>query len=192
MMRRTIPVRIFRGESKYVADCLELPVVTEGGTLDETVANIREAVTLHLDSDDLGFCGDPTIAVTMELDARTTERAVIKRKALPKELSIEVFRRDAWICNWCGSPVIFAPVMKYLERFARASGVTAPLAYYHPHWTRTHAPLLDSLGAEIDHVAAHARGGSHDAENFVTSCLKCNSRKKRDRCDGFPHEIAPP
>jgi predicted RNase H-like HicB family nuclease len=72
MKRRTIQVRIFRGETKYVADCMDLPVVTEGETLDETVANVREAIALHLEGEDLselGFCDDPTIVATMELQA---------------------------------------------------------------------------------------------------------------------------
>ena len=72
MRRRTIQVRIFRGEKKYVADCVDLPVVTQGETLDELVANIREAIALHLqdeDLDDLGLADDPTIVATMELEA---------------------------------------------------------------------------------------------------------------------------
>jgi len=71
-MRRIIQVRIFRGETKYVAECLDLPVVTEGDTLDELTANIREAVLLHLEGEnlaDLGFDPSPTILATMELDA---------------------------------------------------------------------------------------------------------------------------
>ena len=70
--RRTIQVRIFRGESKYVAECLDLPVVTQADTLDELAANIREAISLHLEDEDLGelgFAEDPTILATMELDA---------------------------------------------------------------------------------------------------------------------------
>jgi predicted RNase H-like HicB family nuclease len=72
MRRRTIHVRIFRGERKYVAECLDLPVVTEGETLDEVTANIREAIALHLEDEDLaelGLADDPTIVATMELDA---------------------------------------------------------------------------------------------------------------------------
>ena len=45
-MKRTILVRIFRGETKFVAECLDLPVVTEGTTLDELASNIREAIAL--------------------------------------------------------------------------------------------------------------------------------------------------
>lgn len=72
MKRKTIQVRIFRGEKKYVAECLDLAVVTEGDTLDEVTANIREAIGLHLEGEDLaelGLAEDPTIVATMELDA---------------------------------------------------------------------------------------------------------------------------
>lgn len=72
MKRRTIQVRIFRGEKKYVAECVDLPVVTEGDTLDELVTNIREAITLHLEGEnlaELGLAEDPAIIATMELEA---------------------------------------------------------------------------------------------------------------------------
>jgi len=72
MRRRTIQVRIFRGEKKYVAECLDLPVVTQGDTLEELTANIREAIGLHLEGEnlaDLGIADDPTVVATMELDA---------------------------------------------------------------------------------------------------------------------------
>jgi predicted RNase H-like HicB family nuclease len=72
MRRRTIQVRVFRGENKYVADCMDLPVVTEGDTLDQVISNIREAISLHLEGEDLaelGLAENPSIIATMELDA---------------------------------------------------------------------------------------------------------------------------
>jgi predicted RNase H-like HicB family nuclease len=72
MKRKIIQVRIFRGDKKYVAECLDLAVVTEGNTLDEVMANIREAIGLHLEGEDLsalGLADDPAIVATMELDA---------------------------------------------------------------------------------------------------------------------------
>jgi len=72
MKRRTIQVRVFRGDNKYVAECMDLPVVTQGDTLDEVAADIREAIGLHLRGEDLaelGFAEDPAIVATMELDA---------------------------------------------------------------------------------------------------------------------------
>jgi predicted RNase H-like HicB family nuclease len=71
-MKRTIQVRIFRGERKYIAECLDLPVVTEAESLDELAENIREAIGLHLEGEDLtelGLSADPTILATMELPA---------------------------------------------------------------------------------------------------------------------------
>lgn len=68
--RRTIQVRFFRGEEKYVAECLDLSGVTQGDTLDEATANIREAIGLHLEGEDLGELGlteNPTLVAVMEL-----------------------------------------------------------------------------------------------------------------------------
>ena len=65
-MRRTIRVRFFRGETKYVAECLDLPIVTEADTLDQLASNIREAIGLHLEGEnlaDLGLAPDPTVVV---------------------------------------------------------------------------------------------------------------------------------
>jgi len=71
-LQHTIRAVIRPGEqSGYVAECVEIPVVTQGGTLDETAANLREAVELHLDGADLaemGLAANPTVVVTMELD----------------------------------------------------------------------------------------------------------------------------
>jgi 5-methylcytosine-specific restriction endonuclease McrA len=99
------------------------------------------------------------------------------RPKIPRDVQVKVFRRDGWICRWCGRPVIFAPAMKYLQRFVKDSGVASPLAYHDKHWTRRYAPLLDHMGAVIDHVNAHSRGGSSAAENFATACNKCNASK---------------
>ena len=71
-MKRTIQVRITKGERQFVAECLDLPVITQAATLDELAFNIREAIGLHLEGEDLaelGFCSDPTILATMELEA---------------------------------------------------------------------------------------------------------------------------
>ena len=71
-MKRTIQVRISQGERQFVAECLDLPVVTQAQTLDELAVNIREAISLHLEGEDLaalGIASNPTILATMELEA---------------------------------------------------------------------------------------------------------------------------
>jgi predicted RNase H-like HicB family nuclease len=71
MLQRTIKAVIRPGEqSGYVAECLEIAVVTQGQTLDEVTRTLKEAVELHLAGEDLatmGLAPDPTILVTLEL-----------------------------------------------------------------------------------------------------------------------------
>jgi|TARA_B100001971_G_C17766713_1_gene322877 predicted RNase H-like HicB family nuclease len=62
---------IRKGEEFYLAECVEIAVVTQGKTLDETVANLREAVALHLEGEDpaeFGLAPDPWILLTFELE----------------------------------------------------------------------------------------------------------------------------
>ena len=63
-MRPTIVVRAFRGEHQFVAECLDLPVVTQGKTLDTLVSIIQEAISLHLDGD----VANLRIVMNFELD----------------------------------------------------------------------------------------------------------------------------
>jgi predicted RNase H-like HicB family nuclease len=51
-LQHTIKAFIRRGETHYVAECLEVTVVTQGKTLDETIANLQEAVVLRLEGED--------------------------------------------------------------------------------------------------------------------------------------------
>lgn len=70
-MCRTIKAFISRGETQYVAECLEIGVVTQGKTLDETVANLQEAVALYLEGEDpaeFGLAPNPTLLVTLEVE----------------------------------------------------------------------------------------------------------------------------
>ncbi len=65
-------MRISRGEHQFVAECLDLPVVTQAFTLDELTRNISEAIGLHLEGEDLaalGLATNPTILATLELEA---------------------------------------------------------------------------------------------------------------------------
>lgn len=70
-MQRTIKAFIHKGDTQYVAECLEVSVVTQGMTLDETIANLQEAVALHLEGEDpaeFGLEPNPTLLVTIEVE----------------------------------------------------------------------------------------------------------------------------
>lgn len=69
-MKRNVYFSIRRGESHYVAECVDLPIVTQAVTLDELAENIKEAVELFLEDEDLtelGFAGKPSIVANLEL-----------------------------------------------------------------------------------------------------------------------------
>ena len=68
-MNKTIKAYIYRGENYYVGECAEISVVTQGKTVDETIANLKEAVGLHLEGenlDELGIAVEPNLLIIME------------------------------------------------------------------------------------------------------------------------------
>ena len=70
-MKKIISVHIFKSEKYYVAECIDLPVVTQGKTLDELVKNLKEAIELHLDGEnleDFDISSNPTVIANFELD----------------------------------------------------------------------------------------------------------------------------
>ena len=70
-MKRVVQVRIFKGEKLYVAECLDLPVVTQAATLDHLTANLKEAIALHLEGEDLAarqLDAYPAVIASFELD----------------------------------------------------------------------------------------------------------------------------
>jgi predicted RNase H-like HicB family nuclease len=71
-LQHTIKAVITQGDqSGYVGSCFGLPVVTQGATLDEVVKNLKEAIELHLEGEDLsemGFAPNPSIIITYELE----------------------------------------------------------------------------------------------------------------------------
>ena len=73
--RDTIHAFITKDRNIYVVDCHEIAVVTQGKTIDEALANLIEAVTLHLQGEDLatlGLEGLKRIRVSYELPADVT------------------------------------------------------------------------------------------------------------------------
>jgi predicted RNase H-like HicB family nuclease len=70
-MLRAIQIRVFPGEqSGFVAECLDLPVVSHGKTIDEALENVRQAFELHLEDEDtesLGISMTAPLLTTLQL-----------------------------------------------------------------------------------------------------------------------------
>ena len=76
-MQRTIKAFVYKGDTHYVAECMNIAVVTQGKTLDETIANLQEAVALYLEGEDpaeFGLKPDPGLVVTLELEPAANVR----------------------------------------------------------------------------------------------------------------------
>ncbi len=76
-MKSIIQVRIYKGETYYVAECLDLPVVTQGKTLDELAENLKEALALHLEGEDLSaydLVQRPSVLASFELEPLTNAK----------------------------------------------------------------------------------------------------------------------
>ena len=73
--RTSIHAVVFESEGQYVAECLEVGVVTQGRSLDETLGNLREALALYVDGEDMarfGLPSSPRLVVTYETAALRT------------------------------------------------------------------------------------------------------------------------
>jgi len=70
-MKRIMQVRVSRGEKYFVAECFDLPFVTQGNTLDELFSNIKEAIALQLEGEnpaDFGLAPDASVLASYELN----------------------------------------------------------------------------------------------------------------------------
>jgi predicted RNase H-like HicB family nuclease len=70
-MKNIIQFHIYKGEKYYVAQGVDLPVVTQGKTLDELIENIKEAVKLQLEGEnleDFDLAPSPSVLANFELD----------------------------------------------------------------------------------------------------------------------------
>lgn len=68
-LRDAIHAVVVRDGAWFVAECLEVAVVTQGRTLDETAVALREAVALHLEGEDpraLGLTPTPRLVLQYE------------------------------------------------------------------------------------------------------------------------------
>ncbi len=70
MKKHIIQFHVYKGDNLYVAEGVDLPIVTQANTLDELAKNIEEAVGLHLEGENmsnLGFSDEPSVLVNLEL-----------------------------------------------------------------------------------------------------------------------------
>ena len=65
IMKNIIQIHIYKGDKYFIAEGIDLPVVTQGKTLDELTENLKEAIGLLLEGEnlaDFGFVKEPVPA----------------------------------------------------------------------------------------------------------------------------------
>ncbi|MEJ5262635.1 MAG: hypothetical protein WHT45_08135 [Ignavibacterium sp.] len=70
-MRKVIQISIFKGDEYLVAEGVNIPVVTQGKTFDELIINLKEALLLFLEEEDLSkydIQTNPAIIANIELN----------------------------------------------------------------------------------------------------------------------------
>jgi len=70
-MKKIIQVHISKGDKYFVAECVDLPVVTQGKTLDELAKNLKEAISLQLEGEnpaDFDLAPKPSVLASFELE----------------------------------------------------------------------------------------------------------------------------
>ena len=116
------------------------------------------------------------------------------RKPIPVAIQAEGLFRDRWLCHVYRRPLILRLALKYLAQHVEDHLPGVHLAYWDSRWRRDRSPLLDELGASVDHVVALANEGPHSIDNFRAICARCNASKsaKEDkvfRSDSKPWKV---
>jgi len=70
-MRQVIQISIYKGEEYFVAEGVNVPVVTQGKSYNELFNNLKEAISLFLEDEDLSkydIQTNPAIIANFELN----------------------------------------------------------------------------------------------------------------------------
>lgn len=70
-MKHVIQFRVYKGEKYYIGESIDLPIVTQGKTIDEVAPNLQEALSLHLEGEnlaELGLAPHLSVLVNFELE----------------------------------------------------------------------------------------------------------------------------
>lgn len=70
-MKKIIQVHIYKGDKYFIAECVDLPVVTQGETLDKLAENLKEAIALQLEDEnpaDFNLVEKPSVLASFEVE----------------------------------------------------------------------------------------------------------------------------
>ena len=77
-MRKVINISIYEGEKYLVAEGINIPIVTQGQSYDELMNNLKEAISLFMEGEDLSKYNldtNPAIIANFEINNITYARS---------------------------------------------------------------------------------------------------------------------
>lgn len=108
-----------------------------------------------------------------------------RRRSLSRAQMVRIFRRDSFLCRYCGGKTVITSVMELL------GGIYPELfPFQSSAWKAgvTH-PAVVTRSPAVDHVVPAAHGGTDDDANLVTACTPCNSIKSDFTLDQLGWEL---
>ena len=75
MPRLTLSALIHREDDWFVAQCPEVGTASQGRTVDEAIANLREATELYLEEESIEAPVEPALPTTFDADVADAEAA---------------------------------------------------------------------------------------------------------------------
>lgn len=117
---------------------------------------------------------------------KTIDEGVRAKRSVSIEDEVRMFRRDKFVCRYCGRRTIFVPTL-------RALSLLYPGALpYQGHWEREACHRVYWIFSTVcGYVAPISRGGTPDMDNLVTTCGTCTFRKKNWRPEEIGWEVQP-
>lgn len=50
---KSVTAIIHKGENFFIGECLEVDIITQGNTIDEVLSNLKEAIALYFENEDI-------------------------------------------------------------------------------------------------------------------------------------------
>ena len=105
-------------------------------------------------------------------------------------IRMEVFRRDRFICGYCGSRTLFRPILHYLSSICASDLIDERgLFQYDTGSSREANAIYEIYRSCCDHKVPLAHGGCNHMENLITACSRCNNFKGPSDLGGDQNQL---
>ena len=105
-MKKIIQVHVHKGDKYFVAECIDLPVVTQGKTLDELAENLKEAIVNVKNFSELkNVVENKKIALTPLCSSRECEDKLKFETGGTKVLNIDGKKKAEGKCVVCNKEI---------------------------------------------------------------------------------------